>query len=323
MALRYLILYMSRRLAWAVGTLLVVSIIVFAATEVLPGNVVYAMLGHTATPVRVKQLSRQLGLDQGLWAQYWHWFSRMVVGNFGISLVNGHSVWSALQPKLVDSSFLLVAAGILGSLVGIGLGVVASLRRGGLVDQALAVGLLAIVAMPEFVVAAFLVLIFATNIAHILPAVSVFPAGANAWTDPRYCILPTIALVVIVVPYISRMTRAAMVEVLESDYIEFARLKGLGRGRIIRHALPNALGPVVQVVGLTLLYLAGGIVVVEYFFAFPGIGQGLVNAVTDRDIPVIQATVLILTLFYVVVNICVDVAVLVVTPGGRRRVMAR
>jgi len=154
---------------------------------------------------------------------------------------------------------------------------------------------------------------------HVLPAVSLLPPGTYAWDQPQLLVLPVATLVIVIVPYTMRMMRAAMVEALESDYVEMARLKGVPEWRtVLLHALPNAIAPTIQVIGLGFLYLAGGVVVVEYVFNFPGIGQGLVYAVNARDIPVIQFIVLVLAAFYVVMNIVTDVIALMATP--RRRI---
>jgi peptide/nickel transport system permease protein len=156
-------------------------------------------------------------------------------------------------------------------------------------------------------------------VAHILPAIALIPPGTYAWQEPKQLILPVVTLALVIIPYIMRMTRAAMIEALESDYVEMARLKGVPERQVVlRHALPNAIAPIIQVIGLNFLYLAGGIVVVEYVFNFPGIGTGLVSAVTARDIPVIQLIVLILTGFYILMNILTDVVALAATP--RRRI---
>jgi peptide/nickel transport system permease protein len=146
----------------------------------------------------------------------------------------------------------------------------------------------------------------------------VLPPGSYAWTAPRLLVLPAATLVIVIVPYIQRMTRAAMIEALESDYVEMAQLKGVPRWRVVLlHALPNATAPIIQVIGLNFLYLAGGVVIVEYVFAFPGIGQGLVYAVDDRDIPVIQFIVVVLAAFYVCMNIVTDIIALLATPRHR------
>jgi peptide/nickel transport system permease protein len=163
-----------------------------------------------------------------------------------------------------------------------------------------------------------LVLLFATNVFHLLPAITLVPPGTNPLDEPKVLVLPVLTLVLVIVPYIARMMRAAMIEALESDYVEMARLEGLSAWRIVLvHALPNAVAPTVQVIGLNFLYLAGGIVVVEYVFDFPGIGQGLVSAVSNRDIPVIQFVVVVLAAVYVVINIVTDVIALLATPRRR------
>ena len=178
---------------------------------------------------------------------------------------------------------------------------------------------LSVTGLPEFVIGIVLVIFFATVVFRVLPGVSVLPPGTYAWSQPNLLVLPVLSLIIIIFPYIFRMTRAAMIEALETEYVEMARLKGTSPRRVLlTHALPNALPPVVQVVGLTFLYLAGGIVIVEEVFNYPGLGHGLVDAVTARDIPVIQFTVLALAAFYVVVNIVADVIALALTP--RRRV---
>jgi peptide/nickel transport system permease protein len=301
-----------------VAILFVVSLLVFFATQVLPGNAARAVLGHSATPDRVHALEQQLHLDRGVVDQYWVWLSGLLTGDPGQSLASGTSVWGQVEPRLVNSAVLVVVAGFLGSILGVALGVVAALKKDGWFDHGSAVGALAIAAVPEFVIAIVLVMLFATVVFHVLPAVSYLPPGTYAWQQPRMLILPVMTLVIVVVPYIQRMTRGVMVEVLESDYVEMARLKGLPSSRIVLvHALPNALAPIIQVIGLTFLYLAGGIVVVEFVFNFPGIGQGLITAVSDRDIPVIQFTVLLLAAFYVAMNISADVIALLATPRRR------
>lgn len=312
---------LSRRVGAGILTLLVVSIIVFLATQVLPGNAAYAVLGRTATPQRLKALEAQLHLNRPMLYQYWTWVTGLFTGHLGTSLASGQPVWSQVGPRLLNSAVLVAVAGFIGTLLGLAIGAVSGLRRDGLFDHATSVVSLVITALPEFVVAIGLIIVLATDIWHVLPAVSI-ANGGNVWAQPRLLLLPIATLVIVIVPYIHRMTRAAVVEALESDYVQMARLKGLSETRVVvGHALPNAIAPVIQVIGLTLLYLAGGIVVVEAVFDYPGIGQGLVNAVSARDIPVIQLTVVILAAFYVVINIATDVIALVASPrrrSGRR-----
>jgi len=220
--------------------------------------------------------------------------------------------------RIENSAVLVFAAGIIGSLLAGLLGLAAASRRDGWFDHIASVIALVITAMPEFNVAIALVILLAVNVAHLLPAVSTIPPGTHAWDNLKLLILPVATLAIVIAPYIFRMVRAAMIEALESDYVEMARLKGVSNRRILLvHALPNALPPIIQVVGLNLLYLAGGIVVVEYVFNYPGVGAALVDAVSNRDIPTLQFIVLVLTAFYVLVNILSDVIALMATPRRR------
>jgi peptide/nickel transport system permease protein len=305
----------ARRLGIGVITLFVVSVIVFLATEVLPGNAAFAVLGRSANPVRLHALERQLHLNQSLLAQYWTWLSGLLSGKLGTSLANGQPVWGLAEPRLINSAVLVLVTGVIGTVLGVALGAVAALRKDSWFDHACSVVALAVTSLPEFVVAITLIILFSTVVSHLLPAVSLLPPGTYAWSQPELLILPVATLVIVIVPYIFRMMRAAMIEALESDYVEMARLKGVPEWRIVlAHALPNAIAPTIQVIGLNFLYLAGGVVVVEYVFNFPGIGQGLVFAVNNRDIPVIQFIVVVLAAFYVCVNIVSDVVALLVTP---------
>jgi peptide/nickel transport system permease protein len=308
-----------RRLAIGVLVLFLVSVVVFLATEVLPGNAAYAILGHNASPARVRSLEVALHLNRGLFDQYWVWISGLFTGNLGDSLANGLPVWSYVAPRLANSAFLVLVTGVIGTLVGVSAGVICALRKDGWFDYVTSAVVLGVTSLPEFVVAIALIILLSTTVWRILPAVSLLAPGTYAWSQPELLVLPVATLVIVIVPYTLRMMRAAMVEALESDYVEMARLKGLPEWRVVLvHALPNAIAPTIQVIGLNFLYLAGGVVVVEYVFNFPGIGQGLVNAVSARDIPVIQFTVLALAAFYVVMNILTDVIALLATP--RRRI---
>ena len=296
-----------------------IAVLVFLATEVLPGNAARAALGRSATPAALHALEHRLGLDRSLVAQFWSWLSGILTGHLGASLANGQPVWAFVWPRLINSLVLVAVTGFIGSVVGILLGAAAALRRDGRFDQVSSVIALAVTSLPEFVIAIALVILLATTVAHVLPAIALIPPGTYAWQEPKQLILPVVTLALVIIPYIMRMTRAAMIEALESDYVEMARLKGVPEWQIVlAHALPNAIAPTIQVIGLNFLYLAGGVVVVEFVFNFPGIGQGLVFAVQNRDIPVIQFIVLVLAAFYVVMNIVTDVIALLATP--RRRI---
>jgi peptide/nickel transport system permease protein len=307
-----------KRSAIGVLTLLLVSVLVFAATQVLPGNAASAVLLNTATPQRLHALEAQLHLNRPAVVQYWTWLTGILHGNFGTSLANGTPVGSLVGGRILNSAVLVVAAGVIGTLIGVALGVVAAARRDSLLDHALSVTALAITALPEFVVAVILVIVFAAVVWHLFPAVSVFVPGSAPWSNPRELVLPVATLVIVIVPYVFRMMRASMIDALESDYVQMARLKGTPKWRVLLlHALPNGIAPTIQVIGLNFLYLAGGVVVVEYMFNYPGLGAALVSAVSDRDIPQIQLIVLVLAAFYVAVNILTDVVSLAASPRRR------
>jgi peptide/nickel transport system permease protein len=304
-----------RRGALGIVTLFVVSVVIFVATEILPGNAAFAVLGHAATPAHVHAVEVQLHLNRSIFDQYGSWISGLLTGNPGRSLANQLPVWGQVWPRLVDSAVLVAVSGVIGTFLGVVLGAIAAFYKDSIFDHVSAVVNLALTSLPEFVVAIALIFLFSTVVFHVLPAVSLLQPGTYAWSQPRLLILPVATLVVMVVPYIQRMMRAAMVEALESDYVEMARLEGLRAWRItFIHALPNAIAPTIQVIGLNFLYLAGGIVIVEQVFNFPGIGQGLVSAVENRDIPTVQLIVIILAAFYVFVNILTDVIALLASP---------
>jgi peptide/nickel transport system permease protein len=308
-----------RRLAIGIVTMFVIAVLVFWATEVLPGNAAQAALGRNANPAALHALEHRLGLDRSLIAQFWSWLTGLLSGNLGTSLANGQPVWDFTWPRLINSGVLVAVTGAIGAVLGILLGAAAALRRDSRFDQISSVIALTVTSLPEFVIGITLVILFATSLTHVLPAIAEIPPGTYAWQVPEQLVLPVATLVLVIVPYIMRMMRASMIEALESDYVEMARLKGVPETQVVlRHALPNAIAPVIQVIGLNFLYLAGGIVVVENVFNFPGVGTGLVYAVTARDIPTIQLIVLILAGFYVLMNIATDVIALLATP--RRRI---
>jgi peptide/nickel transport system permease protein len=214
----------------------------------------------------------------------------------------------------------VVCAAVVSIPLSIAIGSWAALRRERPFDVVTSSLMLVLAAVPEFVVAVLLVILFATTVLHVLPAISPISPGQRPWDVPQALILPTATLVIAVAPYVARVMRASMVEVLESDYVEMARLKGLPeRTVLVRHALPNALGPVFQVIAINLAYLAGGVIVVEYVFNYSGVGGALQDAVVNHDIPVVQAVAMLIAGLYVVLNILADVATILVTPRLRTR----
>ena len=309
---------LTRRLLLGVLTLWLVSVVVFAATQALPGNAAQAILGKDATPQTLHALSEQLHLGQPVLAQYGHWLGGVLTGDFGTSAATQQSVTALLAERVANSAFLVVLASAIAIPLALALGVLMAIRRDRPSDHALSAGTLVLAALPEFVIGIGLVLLFSTSVFHVLPAVSLLPPGEHAWQHLDVVVLPCATLVLAVTPYISRIMRGSMIEVLESDYVTMARLKGMPERTVVwRHAMPNALVPAIQVIALQLGWMAGGIVVVEFVFSYPGIGAALVNAVGNRDVPVVQALTLLIAAVYVLVNLLADVATILVTPKLR------
>ena len=312
--------FILRRLLLGVVVLILVSILVFLATQALPGDPARAILGRQATPASLAALRRQLNLDRPVIDQYWTWVTGLLHGNLGKSLAAQEPVTTLLGPRLVNSAVLVALAAILSIPLSIAIGAWAAFRREKVFDTTSSNLMLVLAALPEFVVGLVLVILFATTVSHILPSISIVPPGSHPWNNWLALVLPTMTLVIAVAPYVARIMRASMIEVLESDYIEMARLKGLPeRTVLVRHALPNALGPVFQVIALNLAYLAGGIIVIEYVFQYTGIGGAVQQAVVNHDLPVIQALAMLIAALYVVLNLLADVATILVTPKLRTR----
>jgi peptide/nickel transport system permease protein len=310
--------FLIRRFALGLLILLLVSIVVFAATQALPGNAARAILGRNATPARLAALSRQLHLNESPVSQYLHWLGGIIHGNFGTSAATQQPVSQLLSARIDNSAFLVLISAVVALPLSIALGVWMAVRRDKLADNVLSMVTLALAALPEFVIGLILIVLLATSVAHVFPATTLIPPGQHAWNELKAVVLPAATLVLAVTPYISRIMRGSMIEVLESDYVTMARLKGLPNRTVIwRHAVPNAIVPAIQVSALQLAYLAGGVVLVEYVFAFPGIGSALVDGVGNRDIPVVQALVIIIAAVYVVVNLIADLLTIVVTPRLR------
>ena len=312
--------FIVRRLLLGVLVLILVSVLVFLATQALPGDPALAILGRSATPASLAALRRQLHLDQPVLEQYLTWVTGLLHGNLGRSLAAQEPVSTLLSPKLVNSAVLVALAAVLSIPLAIAIGAWAAFRREKVFDTTSSNLLLLLAALPEFVVALVLVILFATTVSHVLPAISTVPPGSRPWNNWEALVLPTLTLVIAVAPYVARIMRASMIEVLESDYVEMARLKGLPeRTVLVRHALPNALGPVFQVIALNLAYLAGGIIVIEYVFNYAGIGSAVRDSVVNHDLPVIQALAMLLAAVYVILNLLADVATILVTPRLRTR----
>jgi peptide/nickel transport system permease protein len=310
--------FVVRRLLLGLLTLWITSIVIFAATQALPGDAARSILGRSATPESLAELRHQLGLDKSIFEQYWDWITGILTGDLGTSLANSIPVSEVLGERLVYSLFLMLIAGAISVPLGIFIGAVSARRRDSKFDQVTSVATLGLAALPEFVVGITLAVIFSTTVFHVLPSVIVTEPGVGPWHYPKELILPVITLVIAVVPYTARIMRASTVEILESDFVEMARLKGLPERRVLwRHAVPNALAPTFQITALNLAYLAGGIVVVEAVFNYPGIGLLLVESVRARDMPTVQAIALLIAALYVVLNLLADLATILVSPRLR------
>ena len=310
--------FIVRRVLLGLLTLFLVSIVVFAATQTLPGDPAHAILGRDATPDSIAELRRQLDLDEDAATQYGHWLKGILSGDLGESLAARQPVSEVIGKRVENSALLLLLAAVISIPLSIFIGAATARGRDGPLDHATSVGLLGLAALPEFVVAILLVVLLGTTVYPVLPAVSLIPPQDHPWEHMNELVLPVLTLVIVVVPYMSRIMRASMVDVLESDYVEMARLKGLPERQVLwRHSLPNGIAPTIQVIALNLGYLAGGIVVVEYVFGYPGIGSAFVDAVANRDIPVVQALAILIAALYVLVNVVADVATILVSPRLR------
>jgi peptide/nickel transport system permease protein len=307
------------RLGLGVLTLFLVSVVVFVATQALPGDTARAILGREAANVeRYEALREQLGLNEPVAMQYINWLGGVVTGDLGDSLVQDTPVTELLARRVANTAVLVLLAALLSIPLSLLFGSLSALRRDSKFDVSVSIGSLSLAALPEFVIGIVLILLFATQVFNWLPAVSRIDPDEPIYMQLELFILPAITLTLAVAPYITRILRASMIEVLESEYVMMARLKGLVERIVLwRHALPNALAPALQVTALNLAWLAGGVVVVEYLFGFPGIGSALVDAVANRDMPMVQAVCLIIAGVYVVANLTADILTILVSPRLR------
>jgi peptide/nickel transport system permease protein len=315
--------FLVRRLAAGIGTVFVASILIFVGTEVLPGNAATAILGRYATGEAATSLSKQLHLDQPAPARYMSWLSGFVQGDFGYSAASLAAggpptrVSKIVVPRLVSSALL---AGITAAfLVPLGLvfGVIAATKAGRALDHTVSTAALVLIALPEFVTGTLLILVFAHWL-HALPPVAIAPPGEGVLANPLVLVLPVLTLLAASLAQTVRMVRAGMIDVLRADYVHVARMNGLAEHVVLRrYALRNALAPTVQVIALNLTWLISGIVITESLFAYPGLGQALVQAVALRDIPFVQSVALLIAVFYAGLNIFADLIVLVLVPKLR------
>lgn len=299
--------FLIKRLFYMALTAFIVSIIVFGVTQLLPANAAVMILGENATPEAMQALTRRLGLDRPAPVQYFAWLGGVLQGDFGISLRTGQPVGPTILAAFGRSAMLAALSLIAVCLVAIPLGVLAASRRGRATDLGVSVVSYLGISMPEFVLATLLLAWLAG------PSVGLFPASgyASPLEDPldalHHMALPVLTLSIVLMAHISRMVRSEMVDTLGSDYIRAARLRGLSRRQVLfRHALRNSMLPAITVIALDIGYLIGGVIVVEEIFAFPGVGRQLILAIQNRDLPMIQAGALIMSMTYALANLGAD-----------------
>lgn len=310
--------YLLRRLGAIIIVLAIVTVAVFTVTMILPGNAALMILGEYASDDSLSAMERQLGLDQPLLFQYFNWLGGVVQGDFGMSLRLSLPVSQVVGEAFWNSAVLAVTALVGVTVIAIPLGAFAALRRGTVVDFLIGIFSYIGTSLPEFVTATLLLVLFASPDAPIFPAGGFVAPGENFSGFLSHVILPAFTLGLILLAHISRQVRSEMSEVLSSDYIRAARLKGLKEGRVIRrHALPNSLAPAIAVISLDIGYLLGGIIVVEEIFAWPGLGRLLIYALQNRDLPVIQAVTLLMAVVYALSNLVADLVIAVLDPRVR------
>jgi peptide/nickel transport system permease protein len=307
----------ARRVAVTVLLLWVVSLLVFAATQVLPGDTASAILGKTATPESLAQLRAQLGLNEPVTTQYLDWLGGLLHGDLGRSLAAGIPVGDLIGDRVGATLTLAGVTLVLLVPLALLLGVLSGMKRDGKLDQVVSWVTLAGVAVPEFVTGTLLALLLATWLGW-LPAVSLIPPGESPLAHPQYLVLPVLTLLIAGLASTVRLVRVGVAEAAESRYTEMARLSGIPERRVVRRwIVPNALAAGVQVIALTAQWLVGGIVIVETVFQYPGVGQTLVQSVQSQDIPVVQAVALVIAAIYVLINLLADVALVLLVPKLR------
>lgn len=316
---RHTLLYtlLLQRLGIAAITLIVVSFVVFGATELLPGDVAQILLGQSATPEAVAGLREAMGLDQPALIRFVHWWVGLLHGDMGISYANDMPVADLMGGRLVNSLKLAAVATCVSVPVALILGISAAMWRGSLYDRAVSSLTITVISVPEFMVATIAVLIFAVWL-RWLPALSFANEVHGLWQMLRVFAMPVIALGFVVSAQMIRMTRAAVIETLNTPYAEMALLKGASRRRIVLgHALPNALGPIANAMALSLSYLIGGVIIVETIFNYPGLAKLMVDAVSTRDLPLIQSCAMIFCLSHLLLLTAADLVAILSNPRLR------
>jgi peptide/nickel transport system permease protein len=302
-----MLIYILRRLGFIILTMLLASIIIFSAIHLLPGDVAQIILGQFATPTAINNLREQLGLNLPLYAQYLNWITHFVQGDWGNSLTSQLPVRPMIMERLHNSAMLAGLAFVIYVPLGILLGVIAALKHDKLLDRIISGVCMAFAGLPEFVTGLMLIVFVAIGLGW-LPANSSIDPESTFSEAFRYLILPAITVSLTSLGYVARMTRSGTVDVLLTDYVRAAYLKGLSRGQVLlRHVLRNALLPTVTVVAMGIGWLVGGLIVTETVFGYPGIGRLLVYAIQQRDMPVIQACCMVIVVIYSLANLGADV----------------
>lgn len=314
---RYMLFLIARRIGAGILTLLIVSAVVFFITSLLPGDAAQMILGQNATPETVAALRQQLGLDQPLLMRYFHWLTGMVQGDFGTSFAS-HLPVSQLVAQRIPATFELAGIATLICVpLALIIGIIAAMNRGSRLDRALVIGTMATVAVPEFLVATVAVLIFAVKL-HWVSAMSFGSPDSDLLSYLKAYALPVLTLCCVLVAQMARMTRAAIINQLDSPYLEMALLKGVSPLRaVLRHALPNAVGPIANAISLSLSYLFGGVIIIETIFSYPGLASQLVDAVSNRDLPVVQLCVMLFAACYLVLLLAADILTIAFNPKWR------
>jgi peptide/nickel transport system permease protein len=307
----------AQRIALGVLLLFAVSVLIFVGTQILPGDVAASILGQAATPQSLANLREELGLNDPAYVRYFQWLGGMLTGDLGTALTSRQDIAASLSDRLGNTLFLAFCAAVVSVPLAILLGLLAVRYRNGAVDKAISGFALASTSLPEFFIGYVLVFFFAVKL-QWFPGISTVYDEMPLLDRLRAVALPAAALTLVVLAHMMRMTRAAILNVMQSAYIETAELKGLSQFEVIRrHAFPNAIAPIVNVVMLNLAFLVVGVVVIEVIFVYPGMGQYLVDHVAKRDVPVVQAVGLIFAAVYITLNIVADIAAIVANPRLR------
>lgn len=296
------------RLGLIILTLFVISFAIFGVTEVLPGDVATQILGQGATPANVEALQRQLGLDQPWPVRYVEWVTGALRGDLGTSLVQRLPITEMIGRRLVNSIILASFTFVVAIPLAVAVGIWAGVRRNSLGDRVASMASLVAISLPEFVTGVLLIIIFSTTLGW-LPSSSLIEPGTSPLTRPQILVLPAVTLTGVMFAYVMRMTRANVIEVLETNYVRTAILKGLPMRRVLwRHVIPNAMLPTISVITLNLGWLLGGLIVVENVFSYPGLGSMLLTSIQTRDMPLLQALALLVAATYAVGNLVADLA---------------